>query len=106
MEGVPEPEKIPTKEEILDELKLKGLTNETMDMVAKWTVAREQEVKTARDGLILNIERIDFFLATGDIEGAWEDAQDAYVNAIGEGEEDLIQELLKRFPTLRGDAEE
>jgi hypothetical protein len=100
MEGIPTPERIPTKEEILAELKEKGLNEETLALVTKWTEAKEAEVKTARDTLLLNVERIDFYKAVGDGDGELECAQEAYENAYREGEFDICDSLQILYPNL------
>ena len=93
-------EKIPTKEEILKLLEINGHNPETIAFVTKWTEERERQINTARDGVILNIDRIEFYLAIGDAEGAYECAKDALINAMNEGEEDLIERIQKIFPEI------
>ena len=100
MEGVPTPENIPTKEEILKLLEVSGYSPENIALVTRWTEEREKEVQTARDGVVFNIDRIEFYVAAGDAEGAFEAARYAYENAMREGEEDLVEKLVKMFPEL------
>ena len=100
MEGFPTPESIPTKQEIIGQLKAQGLNPETLALVNRYFEQKEKEVTTARGTVELNIERIDFYFAVGDREGAWDVAKDAYENARREGEENLCDKLLQMFPEL------
>ena len=98
MEGIPTPERVPTKEEIIEELKLKGLTEETRAMVIKWTEYQEKEVRTSVDTILLNVQRIEFYEAVQDAEGAFDCAREAYENAYREGEFDICEKLEQRYP--------
>ncbi|TSC70067.1 MAG: hypothetical protein CEO12_564 [Parcubacteria group bacterium Gr01-1014_46] len=103
IDGIPQMptgESMPTKEEILNKLKSEGLTEENKAMVIRWTELQEAEVKNSRDAILLNIQRIDFYLAVSDDDGAWECAQQAFENAYREGEEDLCEKLRKIYPGL------
>ena len=64
---------------------------------------RQAEVfleNTSRATLILNIDRIDLYMADDNVEGAWEVAKEAYNCAMFENEQDLIERLLEIFPKL------
>lgn len=99
-EGIPVPEYLPTKAEVIERLKSEGLTEEAKALVIKWTEIQERGVKTARDGILLNIQRIDFYEAVGDLDGAWQCAQEAFENAYREGENDICEELQSRYPGI------
>ncbi len=97
---MPTSENIPTKEEVIEKLKAEGLTEGTLALVIRWTELQEREVKTAREGILLNIQRIDFYLAAGDDDGAWECAKEAFENAYREGEEDLCDKISAIYPGI------
>lgn len=94
------PEALPSKSEILEKLKTDGLTSENSELVTKWVEEREKLVKTSRDTVILNIEIIDFYEVVGNDTDTQEAVKQAYENARRENEEDLIEQLLNRFPYL------
>lgn len=100
MEGIPTPENIPTKAEIIAKLEVEGLTEDNVQLVIAWTESQEREVKTARDGILLNIQRIEFYEAAGDAEGAFECAQEAFENAYREGEDDICEKIKSRYPGI------
>lgn len=100
MEGFPNQESLPTKAEILARLEVEGMTEETRQLVIKWTEAQEREVKTARDGLLLNVQRIEFYEAVGDPDGAFDCAKEAYEESVYQGEFDVQDMLIKKYPSL------
>lgn len=100
MEGAPNPEYLPTKAEILSRLEVEGLTEETKALIIKWTEVQEREVRTARDGLLLNVQRIEFYEVAGDPEGAFDCAKEAYEEAFFQGEFDVRDMLIKKYPSL------
>lgn len=100
MEGAPTPEYLPTKAEIVSRLEEEGLTDATKEMVIRWTEVQEKEVRTARDGLLLNIQRVEFYEAAKDLDAAFECAREAYEEAVYQGEFDVVDILIKKYPSL------
>ena len=100
MEEFPTSELVPTKQDIIKRLKSEGLNNKTLDLFTEYLERKEKEVTTAREAVELNIDRIEFYFAVDNAEGAWDVAKEAYENARREGEEDLADKLLERFPEL------
>ena len=90
------------KERIINALKQKGVIDiEVRKEIIEWTKQREEQVVTSRDAIILNMERVDFYLATGDINGATECLDDAWTQANKEGEEDLKMKIEERLRNLK-----
>ena len=95
-----------TKEEILAKLKEKGFEDpETQKAVLEWIAQREGEVKiedTGKASVKFEFERIELYIAIGDMEGAYENAKYTYVSAVQEGMGDIVDKLLEMFPELEG----
>ena len=100
MEKFETPERIPEKLEIIERLKRDGMTTENEKLVTRWVIEREKLVQTPRDTVVLNIEIIDFYEAVGNDADTKEAVKQAYENARRENEDDLIEQLLQRFPEL------
>ncbi len=99
-EAVETMEKLPSKSEILESLRNSGRTAENIELVTRWVSENEKLVKTPRDTVLLNISMLDFYEADGDEVETWEAVKEAYANARRENEDDLVEQLLERYPKL------
>lgn len=90
------------KEVVLEMLKINGFGHaETMTKVIEWTKQQEALVTTSREGILLNISRVDLYLAAGDKDGAFECLEDALTQADQEGEIELQDEIINKLKALR-----
>ncbi len=94
------------KDEVLIALqKEKVPSQETRDLVLKWTLQEEAKVNkenTSRATIIFNINRADLYVAVGDIDGALECLEGARLQAHQEGEKDLYNQIMKKMDTIEG----
>lgn len=100
IEAITKPENLLTKNEIVYKLKSEGLTDENLQYVRKWTEIEEGHVVTERDRLLLDFQRVEFYLAAGDDDGAWESAQEALAHAELEKDEEICEKIRALFPGI------
>ena len=93
------------KEKVLEMLRTNGPDHpETRELVMRWTVQREIEVRkenTSRATIIFNIERSDLYIAGGDKNGAIECLEDALTQAVHENEKGLEKQIMKKLKSLK-----
>ena len=93
------------KEKVLEMLRTNGLEHfETNELVTKWTLQKEAEVKkenTSRAAILLNIDRTDLYIAIGDNEGAIKNLEDALEQADQENEKELQDQIIEKIKALK-----
>lgn len=90
------------KEEIIARLDAEGFNEEIRQEIVKWREFRESLVQSTRDSIILNIDMFDMYVAAKMPEDAFDDASETYLQAMQEGEYDLVERILRIYPSLEG----
>ncbi|HEY4515749.1 MAG TPA: hypothetical protein VJH67_01005 [Candidatus Paceibacterota bacterium] len=89
---------------LLESLKSTGIHSpETQVLLNQWLDRRENEVQatSAPDArAVFDLERVDLFLAAGDMEFAKDALVDAYLVIVGEGLDDMMQQAWDRAESL------
>lgn len=101
MEKEPNKEKYITKIDVFNILKEKGNGPEFIAAVTEWTIQTEKLVKSSKDAIVLNIERVDFYVAIGDIDQSLLTLDEALLQAEQENQEDLKIGILKKIEKVK-----
>ncbi len=102
MEGEKGPNlnRILSKEEIIEKINQDGFNEQIREDIINWRVFRESLVTDIRGTIILNVDMLDIYMAAGMAEDGYEDAVQTLYMARAEGEEDLVERILKMYPEL------
>jgi rhamnogalacturonyl hydrolase YesR len=105
-EGTPKIEKA----KVLEMIRTKGLQDpETMDLIHAWTLEQEQQValeNTPTATLRFDLERVDLYLAAGDVEGALEFLENPetglFYAALQQGDQEICSLVEVKIKEIRG----
>lgn len=100
IEDGPNFNKILTKEEIIERIKVVGFNEDVRQEIINWRVFRESLVVDTRGTIVLNVDMLDVYMAAGMAEDGYDDAVQTLYMARMESEVDLVERILKMYPEL------